>query len=283
MYGFKFPLLLTCCHMLFSFLALLPFMCTKSMVAKHDETLRRQWKGFVAIGLFMALNISLNNSSLVEMTLSLNQIIRCDRSGRRDWVEWAERLGAGGDGGWAAQPTPPSHPPGVLFRPTNPPPPPTPHPSLSRASIPVFTCLLAIGVEGKTPTRGEAASLVVLTAGVMVAVWEGTVAGSPRAVVLCLCGTVSNALMMTTSGRVLSEKVDVLRLTFYTAPVSMAALVPFFIYKEARREGGWGACVVSGWGGCRAGAPGGPPRAHAPFRPSANPHPPHRSPLSTRA
>ena len=96
MYGFKFPLLLTCCHMLFSFLALLPFMCTKAMVAKHDETLRRQWKGFVAIGLFMALNISLNNSSLVEMTLSLNQIIRCDRSERRDWVEWAERLGAEG-------------------------------------------------------------------------------------------------------------------------------------------------------------------------------------------
>jgi drug/metabolite transporter (DMT)-like permease len=179
MYGFKFPLLLTCCHMLFSFLALLPFMLSRSMMAKHEDTLRRQWKGFVAIGLFMALNISLNNSSLVEMTLSLNQVIR--------------------------------------------------------ASIPVFTCLLAIGIEGKTPSRGEAASLLILTAGVMLAVWDGAVAGSPRGIALCLAGTVSNALMMTTSGKVLSEKVDVLRLTFYTAPVSMAALVPFFLSREYAR------------------------------------------------
>jgi hypothetical protein len=75
-YGFSFPLLLTSCHMMFSFLALLPFMLTEEMRLKHEETLNKQWKGIVAIGLYMALNISLNNSSLVEMTLSLNQIIR---------------------------------------------------------------------------------------------------------------------------------------------------------------------------------------------------------------
>ena len=173
MYGFKFPLLLTSCHMLFSFLALAPYMLSSTMRPRHADSLRRQWKGFVAIGLYMALNISLNNSSLVEMTLSLNQVIR--------------------------------------------------------ASIPVFTCLLAIVVENKRPTQSEALSLLVLTAGVMVAVWEGTVAGSPRAVALCVAGTISNALMMTTSGRVLSEKVDVLRLTFYTAPVSLAALLPAFV------------------------------------------------------
>jgi drug/metabolite transporter (DMT)-like permease len=173
MYGFKFPLLLTSCHMLFSFLALAPFMLTPAMLPRHADTLRRSWRGFVAIGLFMALNISLNNSSLVEMTLSLNQVIR--------------------------------------------------------ASIPVFTCLLAIVVESRRPTQSEAVSLLVLTAGVMVAVWEGTVAGSPRAVALCLAGTVSNAAMMTTSGKVLAEKVDVLRLTFYTAPVSLTALVPAFL------------------------------------------------------
>ena len=173
MYGFRFPLLLTSCHMLFSLLALAPFMLRKSLMPLHRETLARQWKGFVAIGLFMALNISLNNSSLVEMTLSLNQVIR--------------------------------------------------------ASIPVFTCVLAVAIEGKKPTQKEALSLLVLTFGVMIAVWEGTVAGSPRGVALCLAGTVSNALMMTTSGKVLSERVDALRLTFYTAPVSLAALAPAFL------------------------------------------------------
>lgn len=173
MYGFRFPLLLTSCHMLFSLLALAPFMLRQSLMPLHRETLARQWKGFVAIGLFMALNISLNNSSLVEMTLSLNQVIR--------------------------------------------------------ASIPVFTCVLAIAIEGKRPSQKEALSLLVLTLGVMIAVWEGTVAGSPRGVALCLAGTVSNALMMTTSGKVLSERVDALRLTFYTAPVSLAALAPAFL------------------------------------------------------
>jgi drug/metabolite transporter (DMT)-like permease len=185
MYGFKFPLLLTSCHMLFSFLALAPFMLTPAMLPRHAETLARSWKGFVAIGLFMALNISLNNSSLVDMTLSLNQVIR--------------------------------------------------------ASIPVFTCVLAIVVEGKKPTSAEAGALLVLTGGVMIAVWEGTVAGSPRAVLLCVAGTVSNAAMMTTSGKVLSEKVDALRLTFYTAPVSLAALLPAFAASgEASKFGGPG-------------------------------------------
>ena len=81
MYGFSFPLLLTTCHMLFSFLALAPFMFSVSMRAKHAETLGKQWKGIVAIGVFMATNIALNNTSLVAMTLTLNQIIRCECDG----------------------------------------------------------------------------------------------------------------------------------------------------------------------------------------------------------
>lgn len=44
----------------------------------------------------------------------------------------------------------------------------------------------------------------------------------------------SNAAMMSTSGRVLSEKLDVVRLTFYTAPVSCLALLPFFLCREVR-------------------------------------------------
>ena len=35
-----------------------------------------QWKGVVYIGCFMALNIALNNLSLLDISLTLNQIIR---------------------------------------------------------------------------------------------------------------------------------------------------------------------------------------------------------------
>ena len=103
---------------------------------------------------------------------------------------------------------------------------------LCRASIPVFTCLLAIGIEKKIPSQGEAVSLVVLTSGVMLAVWEGTVAGTTQAILLCLAGTLCNAAMMSTTGRLLSERIDVLRLTFYTAPVSCLCLAPLFLMRE---------------------------------------------------
>jgi hypothetical protein len=75
-YGFSYPVLLTCSHMMFSFWAVLPLMLRRKALRKHEDTIEKQWKGIVAVGLFMALNISLNNASLVEMTLSLNQIIR---------------------------------------------------------------------------------------------------------------------------------------------------------------------------------------------------------------
>ena len=45
-------------------------------------------------------------------------------------------------------------------------------------------------------------------------------------------GTVSNAAMMSMSGKVLSEKLDVLRLTFYTSPISCMFLLPFYYLRE---------------------------------------------------
>lgn len=75
-YGLSFPLLLTTVHMAFSFTVLLPYMLRPSMRQQHRDTLSKQWKGIVAIGLYMATNVALNNSSLVWVTLTLNQIIR---------------------------------------------------------------------------------------------------------------------------------------------------------------------------------------------------------------
>ena len=75
-YGFSFPLLLTTCHMAFSCCVLLPFMLREPFRSKHHSTLEKQWKGLVAIGIYMAANVALNNLSLVLITLSLNQVIR---------------------------------------------------------------------------------------------------------------------------------------------------------------------------------------------------------------
>ena len=119
--------------------------------------------------------------------------------------------------------------------------PPAPCPPL-RSAIPVVTCVLAILVESRYPSRQELTALVMLTLGVMLAVWQvrkrrwycvllevevggerqglsrcaaaltalpppyrclqGTVSGKPYAIVFCLIGTVCNGAMMTFSGKV---------------------------------------------------------------------------------
>lgn len=178
MYGFRFPFMLTSAHMLFSFFALAP-VALREPWEVHLRTLEKQWKGVVYIGCFMALNIALNNISLLDISLTLNQIIR--------------------------------------------------------SAIPVVTCVLGILVEKKWPTKQEASALFTLTSGVMLAVWQGTVTGKPYAILFCITGTLCNGAMMTFSGKLLSEKLDVVRLTFYTAPVSLTCLAPFFWTYERER------------------------------------------------
>lgn len=82
-YGFRFPLLLTSCHMAFCFFVLAPFMAREPFRSKHHDTVQRQWRGLLMMGLFMAANISLNNLSLTLISLSLNQVIRCARARAR--------------------------------------------------------------------------------------------------------------------------------------------------------------------------------------------------------
>ncbi len=54
-----------------------------------------------------------------------------------------------------------------------------------------------------------------------------TDAGTTRA------GTMCNGLAMSSIGKLLTEKLDVLRLTFYTAPLTLFVLVPFYKQLEA--------------------------------------------------
>jgi drug/metabolite transporter (DMT)-like permease len=188
--------------MAFSFTVLAPVAMLQPW-ANHVATLQKQWRGIVYIGSFMALNIgearalqaldhcvlpmyanyhaspaALNNLSLLDISLSLSQIIR--------------------------------------------------------SAIPVVACILAVLVEHKYPTNWEAGSLAILCLGVMLAVWQGTVTGKPYAILFSISATVSNGLMMTFSSKLMSEKLDVMRLTFYMSPVSLACLVPFFWVFEVR-------------------------------------------------
>lgn len=106
-----------------------------------------------------------------------------------------------------------------------------------RASIPVVAAIGAVFIEHKQPSPGELFGLVVLVVGVAIAVWEGSGAGTASftGIMLCLGGTVSNGLMMSSIGRLMSEKLDALRLTFYTAPISCVMMLPFYFIMENSR------------------------------------------------
>ncbi|CAK0783113.1 hypothetical protein CVIRNUC_006308 [Coccomyxa viridis] len=104
-----------------------------------------------------------------------------------------------------------------------------------RSGIPIVTAILGIAIEHTVPTGFEVLSLIILTLGVVLAIWEGSLAGSPSGIGIALASTFCGAAMLNFSGKVLREKMDVLRLTFYTAPVSVGILVPFFLMTEFRR------------------------------------------------
>lgn len=75
-YGFSFPILLTICHTSFAFVALLPAMVWKFSRTGLTSHLKRQWLVLCGIGCLTAMNVGLNNLSLVKISLSLNQVIR---------------------------------------------------------------------------------------------------------------------------------------------------------------------------------------------------------------
>lgn len=184
LYKFKFPILLSLSHLTFSFAVLLPIMFHPRFRSQHRPTLQQQWSGLLVIGVCFALNLGLNNSSLVTISLSLNQVIR--------------------------------------------------------SSLPVIVAFFAVFIEQRVPSRLETMALLVLVLGVMVAAYEGAKGGdSLPGVMICIASTFSNAVMLSTSGKVLSEKLDVLRLTFYTAPVTITSLLPAYLWMEHSKLGSY--------------------------------------------
>ena len=59
--------------------------------------------------------------------------------------------------------------------------------------------------------------------------------------------------MMSSIGKLMSEKVDVLRLTFYTAPLTCVVLLPFYFSLEDREYRQYQAVSSSGYIGERGG------------------------------
>ena len=98
--------------------------------------------------------------------------------------------------------------------------------------MPVCTALLAVFIENRIFSTQEVLSLCWLTIGVMVAVWEGSATGSLTGVVLCSIATMCNAAMSSLTGKLMSEKIEALRLTFYMAPTSCLILFPLYLWRE---------------------------------------------------
>lgn len=100
-----------------------------------------------------------------------------------------------------------------------------------RASIPVLVALLGVCIEGKTPTYGEGACLVVISFGVVLCVWEES-RNAMLGIVLTTTSSVMQSIQMSLSGRLMAGKLDSFQMTFYTGPVAFATLAPFALGME---------------------------------------------------
>ena len=132
----------------------------------------------------------------------------------------------------------------------------------------------------QVPTGFEVLSLVILTVGVVLSIWEGSVSGSTMGMSIAVASTFCGAAMLSLFWKgtasqqrrrhafwcckqwhgvdtwllwiqVLKEDIDVIRLTFYTAPVSLIILVPFFLAKELQPLlAYWWALLFPQWARC---------------------------------
>lgn len=76
-HGFGFPLVLTTAHMMLNPVLLLPLMLlSEAYRGKHAEIFCGHWRALLVIAAFNGIQIALNNSSLVHIELSMNQVVR---------------------------------------------------------------------------------------------------------------------------------------------------------------------------------------------------------------
>ena len=76
-YGFMFPICLACWHIGVCFLSTLWALKSEIAVAELRVLWERQWKGMLAVGALLALDMVFQYSSLINQSLTMNQIVRC--------------------------------------------------------------------------------------------------------------------------------------------------------------------------------------------------------------
>eukprot|EP00854_Cymbomonas_tetramitiformis_P008185 gene8185-9718_t len=181
-HGFSFPLTITFCHFTFAALVLTPFMLLiPSYREKHAENWNRDWKGYLITGIATAINVGFNNSSLVYISLSMNQVIT--------------------------------------------------------ATMPVLTCMCAMAIEKHyRPNSWQVYGILPICAGVMLAVYEEA-HNETVGIILVSVATLANAVRTALSSFILSGKLDCLVMTWYCAPISALAMIPFAIYRERTQLG----------------------------------------------
>ena len=75
-YGFMFPICLACCNIGMSMVSMSGTLAHGKAVSKQTELWERHWRAMLALGALLALDVTLQYSSLVNQSLTLNQIIR---------------------------------------------------------------------------------------------------------------------------------------------------------------------------------------------------------------
>ena len=76
-YGFKFPICLSCWHIGICLLSMLWVLRSDNAVAELRALWKRQWKSMLAVGALLGLDMMFQYTSLVNQSLTMNQIVRC--------------------------------------------------------------------------------------------------------------------------------------------------------------------------------------------------------------
>ena len=76
-YGFMFPICLGSWHIGICLLSTLWVLRSENTVAELRNLWKRQWRVMLAVGALLALDMMFQYTSLVNQSLTMNQIVRC--------------------------------------------------------------------------------------------------------------------------------------------------------------------------------------------------------------
>ena len=242
--GLHIPLLMTASHMIFGAFALAPLMILHDGYARTLlAEARSRARALVLIALMNALQIGLNNASLVCIELSLNQaraLLRKPPQPPAPHTRPTPSLCSSLNGCPLLKLPSSAHT--LDVRPAALPlPPPVALPlavQVVRAIGPVVTSALLVCLEGKVPDHREAVCLLLISGGAATTVYSGFGSSTAVGVGLTASSTLAQCLQISISGRIMQGrgqqlgKLDAFQMTALTGPLAFVALLPFALYYE---------------------------------------------------